>query len=131
MILTKNPFRLSVEDFSEDPDETIQEFLDMIHRSTAKASFEDESLVNFWVMMEKAYPKVARKPLSLLAVFPSTYLCESAFSSVVKTKTQKLLDLDLALRPAISKIAPHISSIVDKKNKGKSRTNDSCKYCSH
>ena len=121
MILTKNPFRLSVEDFSEDPDETIQEFLDMIHSSTAKASFEDESLVNFWMMMEKAYPKVARKPLSLLAVFPSTYLCESAFSSVVKTKAQnRLLDLDSALRRAISKIAPHISSIVDKKQEQKS-----------
>ena len=58
----------------------------MIHDSTARASFEDESLENFWVMMEKAYPKVAEKQLTLLTVFPSTCLCESAFSSVVKTK---------------------------------------------
>ena len=118
-----NTFRLSVEDFPEDPNETIQdEFLDMIHDSTAKTSFEDKSLENFWVMMEKAYPKVAEKPLTLLTVFPSTYLCDSVFSSVVAVKTKapnRLLDVDSDLRCAISKIAPRISSIVDKKQEQK------------
>ena len=60
----------------------------LIHDSTAKASFEDGSLENFWVMMEKAYSKVAKKPRTLLTVFSSTYLCESAFSSVVAVKTK-------------------------------------------
>ena len=72
----------------------------MIHDLTVKASFEDESLENFWLMMEKAYPKVAEKPLTLLTVFPSTYLCESAFSSVVAVTTKarnRLLDLDCGL----------------------------------
>ena len=68
-------FKLLVEDFPEDPNETIQEeFVDMVHDSTAKASFEDESLENFWVMMEKAYSKVAEKSPTLLTVFPSTFL---------------------------------------------------------
>ena len=74
-------------------------------------------------MMEKAYPKVAEKSLTLLTVFPSTYLCESAFSSVVAVKTKarnRLIDLDLDLRCTISKIAPRISSIVDKKQEQKS-----------
>jgi len=53
-----------------------------------KASFEDESLEKFWGMMEKAYPKVAEKPLTLLNVFPSAYLCESALSSVVADKSK-------------------------------------------
>ena len=61
----------------------------MIHDSTAKASFEDESLENFWVM-EKAYPKVVKKPLTLLTVFPSTYLCESAVVAI-KTKAHNRL----------------------------------------
>jgi len=69
-------------------------------------------------MMEKAYPKVAEKPLTLLTtVFPSTYLCESAFSNVVAVITKarnRLLDLDSVLRCVISKIIPCISSIVDK-----------------
>jgi len=95
----------------------------MIHDSTVKASFEDESLEKFWGMMEKVYPNVAEKPLTLLTVFPSTYLCESAFSSVVVVKTKarnRLLDLDSDLRCAISKIAPRISLIIDKKQEQKS-----------
>ena len=124
MTLTRNPFRLSVEDFSEDPNETIQEeFLDMIHDSTAKAFFEDKNLKNFWVMMEKAYLKVSEKPPTSLTMFPSTYLCVSAFSSVVAVKIKarnRLIDLDSDLGRAVSKIAPRISSIVNKKQEQKS-----------
>jgi len=96
----------------------------MIHDSTVKASFEDESLEKFWGMMEKAYPKVAEKPLTCVDCVPLyTYVCESVFSSVVAVKTKarnRLLDLDSDLRCAISKIAPRISSIVDKKQEQKS-----------
>jgi len=80
-----------LEDFpnEQNEDEGIQEeFLGMIHDSTVKASIEDESLEKLWGMMEKGYPKVAEKPLTLLTVFPSTYLCESAFSSVVAVETK-------------------------------------------
>ena len=118
MTFTRNPFRVSVEDFSDQNDSSQQEFLDMIHDSTIKTSFEDESLDKFWVMMEKVYPKIAEKPLALLTMFPSTYLCESTFSSVVAVKTKarnKLQDLEADLRCAISKITPRISSIVGKK----------------
>jgi len=79
-----------VKDFpsEQNDDEGIQEELDMIHDLTVKASFEDESWEKFRGMMEKAYAKVAEKPLTLLNVFPSDYLCESAFSSVVAVKSK-------------------------------------------
>ena len=73
--------------------------------------------------MEKMYPKIADKPLALLTMFPSTYLCESTFSSVVAVKTKarnKLQDLEADLLCAISKITPRISSIVGKKQEQKS-----------
>ena len=90
LTLTRNPFRFSVEDFPEDLNETIQEeFLDMIHDSSAKASFEDESLEDFWVMMEKAYPKVAEKPLSLLTVFTLLISVSQLFQVLLLLK-QKL-----------------------------------------
>jgi len=126
MALTRNSFGVSVEDLPNEQNEgegIQEEFLDMIHDSTVKASFEDESFEKFWVMMEKAYPKVAEKPLTLLNLFPSTYLCESVFSSVVAVKTKarnRLSVLDSDLRCAISKIAPRISLIVDKKQEKKS-----------
>ena len=123
MALTRNPFRVSVKDLSskhnEEEGQGIQEeFLDMIHDSTAKNYFEDESLEKFWGKMEKAYPKNSKKSLTLLTVFPSTYLCGSAFSSCIAIKTKarnRLLDLVSNLRCAFSKITPCISSLVDKK----------------
>ena len=98
--ISKKPSQSLLEDFpnEQNEDEGIQEeFLGMIHDSTVKASIEDESLEKLWGMMEKGYPKVAEKPLTLLTVFPSTYLCESAFSSVVAVETKawnRSLDLD-------------------------------------
>jgi len=62
-------------------------------------------------MMEKTYPKVAEKPLTLLNVFPSAYLCESAFQVLLLLKAKarnRSLDLDSYLRWAISEIAPRI-----------------------
>ena len=75
MALTRNPFRVSVEDLlneqNEEERQGIQkEFLDMIHDSTAKDYFKDESLEKFWGKMEKVYPKVSKKPPTLLTVIP-------------------------------------------------------------
>ena len=92
----------------------------MIHDSTAKDYFKDESLEKCWGKMEKAYRKVSKKPLTLLTVFPSTYFCESAFSSVIAIKTKarsRLLDLESDLRCALFKIEPRFSSLVDKKTR--------------
>nr|XP_039255210.1 protein FAM200A-like [Styela clava] len=88
MAFTKNLFRFPVEDFSEDEEDNQEEFLEMIHDSSAKFSFEDETLSKFWAKMQNAYPKITAKPLKFLTAFPSTYLCESAFSSVVALKTK-------------------------------------------
>nr|XP_039255206.1 SCAN domain-containing protein 3-like [Styela clava] len=115
MAFTKNPFRFPVEDFSEDEEDNQEEFLEMIHDSSAKISFEDETLGKFWAKMQNAYPKITANPLKLLTAFPSTYLSKSAFSSVVALKTKarnRLLDLESDLRCAISKINPDIQSIV-------------------
>jgi len=86
MALTRNPVRVSIEDFpnEQSEDEGIQEEFKVFR----EASFEDESMEKLWGMEEKAYPKVAEKPLTLLPAFPSSYLCESAFSSVVAVKTK-------------------------------------------
>ena len=47
MTFTRNPFRVSVEDIPDQNDSSQEEFLDMIHDSTIKTSFEDESLEKF------------------------------------------------------------------------------------
>ena len=58
----------------------------------------------FWATMYGSYPRVAVAALTLLVSFPSTYLCESAFSSMVQIKTKsrdRLIDLESDLRCAI------------------------------
>ena len=80
----------------------------MIHDLTAKDYCEDERLEKLWEKMKKAYPKVSKKPLTLLTVFPSTYLRESVFSSCIDVKTKArstLLHLDSGLLCALFKIA--------------------------
>ena len=97
MTFTQNLFKYSVEDLLEDEQAIQEEFLDLIHDSSAKASFDNETLDKIWAMMQNVYPKVAAKPLTLLTALPSTYLCESAFSSIVTIQTKawnKLLDVE-------------------------------------
>ena len=73
MALTRNPFRFPVAGVQEDEENTQEQFLELIHDSAAKASFEDNTLDKFWAIMMNTYPKVAAKPLSLLTAFSSTY----------------------------------------------------------
>ena len=65
MALMRNPFRVSVEKLSnehnEEEEQGIQEeFLDMVHDSTAKDYFEDESLEKFWKRWRKHIQKFQR-----------------------------------------------------------------------
>ena len=64
MAFTRNPFKYSVEDLPEDEQAIQEEFLDLIDDSSAKASFDNETLDKFWAMMQNTYPKVAAKPLA-------------------------------------------------------------------
>lgn len=71
MALTRNPFRVSIENIPSEEDEDIQgKFLDMIHESFFEASFEDETLGKFWGMMGKAYPKTCAKTTNIVNYVP-------------------------------------------------------------
>ena len=77
----------------------------------------------FGATMYGSYPRVAVAALALLVAFPSTYQCESAFSSMVQIKTKsrnRLIDLESDLRCAISKVEPKIEALVQAKQMQKS-----------
>ena len=77
----------------------------------------------FWATMYGSYPRVAVAALTLMVAFPSMYLCESAFSSMVQIKTKsrnRLIDLESDLRCAISKVEPNIEALVQAKQMQKS-----------
>ncbi|CAM1154805.1 Uncharacterised protein g11414 [Pycnogonum litorale] len=121
---TRDPFSFRVDNFPEEAEDIEEQFLDLVNDSAAKAVFKEKNLNAFWATMYGLYPRVAVAALRLLVAFPSTYLCESAFSSMVQIKTKsrnRLIDLESDLRCTISKVEPNIEELIKTKQMQKSR----------
>ncbi|XP_017744658.1 PREDICTED: SCAN domain-containing protein 3 isoform X1 [Rhinopithecus bieti] len=83
-----------------------------------KISFENTaSLPSFWIKAKNEYPELAEIALKSLLLFPSTYLCETGFStlSVIKTKHRNSLNIHYPLRVALSSIQPRLDKLTSKK----------------
>ncbi|XP_064079476.1 protein FAM200A-like [Macrobrachium nipponense] len=113
-ILVQNPFNTDVELLLESLQE---EAIDLKCDSSAKRDFETMKLEEFWVKYLPMYPNVGEEALRVILPFPSTYLCEAAFSALVvlKTKQRNRLDVENDLRCALSSFNPIISNLVGKK----------------
>ena len=104
MEFTRDPFSFRVDNFPKEAEDIEEQFLDLVHDSAAKAVFAEKSINPFWVTMHGSYPRVAVETLTILVAFPSTYLCELAFSSmvVIKTKSRnRLIDLESEVEPNV------------------------------
>ena len=110
----RNPFQCEVADVA---DEVQEEFLELKFNSTAKEDFIDMDLETFWVKYLPVYPLISHQALRILTMFGSTYLCETAFSTLVaiKTKYRNRLNVEGDLRCALSSIRPRIQDLVAKK----------------
>jgi hypothetical protein len=75
------------------------------------------SLASFWIHVKAEYPELAEIALKALLPFPSSYLCETGFStmSIIKTKYRNSVDIRSPLRVALSKIEPRIDKLVNNK----------------
>ncbi|XP_008579909.1 PREDICTED: SCAN domain-containing protein 3 [Galeopterus variegatus] len=83
-----------------------------------KINFESTaSLPSFWIKVKNEYPELAEIALKSLLLFPSTYLCETGFStlSVIKTKHRNSLNIHYPLRVALSSIQPRLDKLTSKK----------------
>lgn len=96
--LARSPFTIKVEDISENAQE---EFIELITSDAANT--------DFYSMSEIA--------LRLILPFPTTYLCETGFSSllVIKSKYRSRLVAEDYLHCALAKTAPKISDLARKK----------------
>ncbi|XP_045115955.1 protein ZBED8-like [Portunus trituberculatus] len=117
--LAKNPFLCQVDDVLEDAQE---EFIELLHDSTAKNVFQSNSLSSFWCSMMESYPKISDLAVRVLLPFASTYLCESGFSSLlaIKTKSRNKLSVEDDLRCALAATEPRIHELVAQKQPQKS-----------
>lgn len=110
----RNPFHCEAADVA---DEVQEQFLELKFNSTAKEDFKDLDLETFWVKYLPVYPLISHQALRILTMFGSTYLCETAFSTLVaiKTKYRNRLNVEGDLRCALSSIRPRIQDLVAKK----------------
>ena len=83
--LIRNPFVVNVQSL---PDSIQEEFLDLVNDSFAKDAFETLTLTKFWTKMSVTYPAVSDIALNSLLMFPSTYLCEQGFSTLLNMKNK-------------------------------------------
>ena len=107
--LVKNLFRLAIE--LED-DELQDELFDLRNDLGCRDLFEDVSVTEFWIQRSSSYPQISRNCLMKLLPFTTTWLCESAFSSLlnIKSKPHNRFDIEADIRCALSSTAPRIKS---------------------
>ena len=112
--MTRNPFRIKEDIFSEDLQE---EFLGIKCNSTAKDDFEAMSLNDFWVKYSPLYENVGSEAVRTLFPFSSTYLCESGFAAFVSmnTKFRNKLECEADFRCALSSTNPRIKRLFSEK----------------
>ena len=96
------------------PDSIQEEFLELVNDSVAKDAFEMLTLTKFWTKMSVTYPVVSDVVLNSLLVFPSTYLCEQGFSTLlnIKSKLRLRLNVDHDLRLCLSNTTPRIEKLI-------------------
>ena len=81
-----------------------------------KIKYEELSFEKFWISTNEEYPSTARKALSILIQFSTSYLCELGFSSLTNikcTKRQNIQCVEEDLRVCSSHIRPNIKEIAE------------------
>ena len=95
-----------------------EEIIDIQVDDTAKSKLNGRSPIDFWLIMGSTYPMLARNAARQLLIFPSTWECEQGFSALmaIKSKSQNhLTEPRHDFRCAVSKVAPRIDQLVQKK----------------
>ena len=88
--LTINPFNGSVSDV---PEAAEEDFIDMKNNYEAKSWFGELQLHEFWAKSFQKFPVISEIAIRNLLPFPTTYLCEEAFSQhlILKNKYRNYL----------------------------------------
>ena len=99
-------------------DNSLQtEFLDLKYDCEAKIIFKQNGYELAWVKLMDTYPQLWGKTEPVLISFPSTYLVEKGFSSVVQLLTKQRDKLDICLkgdlRLNLTNIKPDIQGLIE------------------
>ena len=95
-----------------------EELADLSSDSKLQLEFSKKKLHTFWLTVRAEYPLLSDLAVSTLLPFVSTYLCESAFSTLTAIKTKyrsSLSNIETALRPALTNIEPRLDLLCSRK----------------
>ena len=101
------------------PQNLQETYCDFVTNTKLQILFDKVSVENFWVSTVNLYPELCKYILRLLIPFPSTYLAETSFSSLlaIKDNRRNKIDPRPQLICKISKLAPSIAKIITDKGK--------------
>ncbi|XP_022182070.1 protein FAM200A-like [Myzus persicae] len=91
-----------------------EELIDLSSDENLRIRFQQNACDTFWISIKSEYPELSKQAISILLPFASTYLCETAFSTltIIKNKYRSRLNVEADLRVAVSNIKPNIESIM-------------------
>ncbi|XP_056633414.1 zinc finger BED domain-containing protein 5-like [Diorhabda sublineata] len=92
-----NPFLPTLQKPESMSNEIYESLLEMSSDTSMESLFKTTSLNDYWCRIHDEYPILAKMALNILFTFPTTYLCETGFSTYAATKTKyrNRLDADL------------------------------------
>ena len=113
----RNHFQVSALEVHSDMDRIAEELLELQSRQMWKDKFEKASLTQFWAnvqSMEPSLSNLCKQAATALLLFPTTYLCESGFSTLtmIKTKYRNRLQPEDDIRCALATIIPEFDKLV-------------------
>ena len=114
--VVSNPFSTSLEGL-ENNDFAQEELLNLKKDSGATDVFRSATLNAFWCQIYQSYSQLSKTAVKLLMPYPSIYLSEQAFSTivVVKTKYRNRVHVESDMLVALSDTEPRVKFLVDNK----------------
>ncbi|KAK9736604.1 hAT family C-terminal dimerization region [Popillia japonica] len=87
--------------------------------TSMESLFKTTPLSDFWCKIRDEYPMLAKMALNILLPFPTTYLCETGFSTyeATKTKYRNRMDAEPDMRHQLSSIKPDINQLMNNNKK--------------
>ena len=114
----QNPFAVQQQSTEHLPLKFQEELAELSSDSKLLLEFCGKKLHSFWLSVRTEYPSLSDSAVTALLPFVSTYLCESAFSTLTAIKTKyrsSLSNIETALRPALTNIEPRLDLLCSRK----------------
>ena len=91
-----------------------EQLLELSMDRSLQLKHNEMDLGSFWITAQHEYPDISTRAIHVLLPFATTYLCESAFSSLtlIKNKQRSRLEsVEQELRVYLSGILPRIKTL--------------------